>query len=292
METAPPTVITTRGFAQRATFRDPRDASRDQVRAMARPARAGGGRGLPPWQGSVCAWPWTTCPTRRRRAVASWPARPRHRPLASRLLLPCPRASTSAPEAPLAELPPGSARPGNAPPRLSAEQPQPPSRTAGSPRDRRWPDGRGSRGPRGARAKRLADSRMKVAHRARSALALVVLLGSLGPREARAQATPPIDGEAHVQRGITLRREHRDADALVEFEQAYVLARNAENQAQFALAEMALGRWVDAELALVDALGAATDPVDLEKSRRLDRGSRVRPPPRGRAGDRCQRPGR
>ncbi len=78
-----------------------------------------------------------------------------------------------------------------------------------------------------------------------------------------AEATPALAQTADVQtllrEGFAARRAQRDADALRSFEAAWALDRSASTLAQVALAEQALGRWVDAERHLLEALAAA-DP--------------------------------
>jgi hypothetical protein len=85
------------------------------------------------------------------------------------------------------------------------------------------------------------------------ALALVAVTTSVS---ARAQDADP---DALVSHGIGLRREGRDAEALGEFRQAYAARASPRTLAQIALAEQALGRWLDAEADLLRALGAADD---------------------------------
>jgi len=63
-----------------------------------------------------------------------------------------------------------------------------------------------------------------------------------------------------TKRGLELRREHRDAEALEEFRRAYAVRPAARTLAQIALAEQALGLWVDAEADLQKALEARDDP--------------------------------
>src|SRR2546422_8347826 len=53
--------------------------------------------------------------------------------------------------------------------------------------------------------------------------------------------------EEHVSRGLELRKEDRDLDALAEFQLAYGIRPTSRVRAQIALAEQALGRWVVAE---------------------------------------------
>jgi hypothetical protein len=73
-----------------------------------------------------------------------------------------------------------------------------------------------------------------------------------------------------VERGLQLRRAHRDADALVLFRQAYEASPAPRTRAQIALAEQALGQWVEAEHDLRDALGAKDDPWIASHREALD----------------------
>jgi hypothetical protein len=84
-----------------------------------------------------------------------------------------------------------------------------------------------------------------------------VLVSLLTPGVVRAEGG---DDEAFLERGIELRKEHRDAEALEQFRQAEALNPTPKVKAQIALAEHALGRWVDAERDLVAALARPDDP--------------------------------
>ncbi len=65
--------------------------------------------------------------------------------------------------------------------------------------------------------------------------------------------------EVAIQQGVQLRREHRDEEALAEFQRVYRLDPSPRVRAQIALAEQALGRWRAAEEDLADALGSHDD---------------------------------
>lgn len=84
-------------------------------------------------------------------------------------------------------------------------------------------------------------------------LAILVVTCSAGSI-ARAQ-----DAEALVAEGIALREDGRDADALARFVEANRIAPSARTLAQIALAEQALGHFVDAEAHLSAALADAGD---------------------------------
>jgi hypothetical protein len=66
--------------------------------------------------------------------------------------------------------------------------------------------------------------------------------------------------EALIKHGIELREKNDDEGALAEFQRAYRLSGSGRALAQVALAEQALGRWVDAQTNLTQALEHANDP--------------------------------
>jgi hypothetical protein len=69
----------------------------------------------------------------------------------------------------------------------------------------------------------------------------------------------PADPDALLKEGIALRRAGRDREALEVFRRAYAVAPSPHALAQVALAEQAIGAWVDAEADLSRALAAADD---------------------------------
>jgi hypothetical protein len=81
---------------------------------------------------------------------------------------------------------------------------------------------------------------------------LFLLLCSAGPL--RAQDADPI------ARGVQLRREGKNAEALEVFQRAYAEHPSPRALAQIALAQQALGNWVAAESGLIEALAAREDP--------------------------------
>jgi hypothetical protein len=85
-----------------------------------------------------------------------------------------------------------------------------------------------------------------------SALPLVI-----SPTLAAAQ---PANEDELIRQGIELRVQGRDAEALERFERAWQLAHAPRARAQIALAEQALGRWLEAEAHLLEALAVASDP--------------------------------
>jgi hypothetical protein len=98
---------------------------------------------------------------------------------------------------------------------------------------------------------------------AAGALAALVLAAATLGGVARADAA---DGggaageeEAALRRGFELREKGKDEAALAEFQHAYDLKKSARARAQMALAEQALGRWIDAEAHLAEALQQTGD---------------------------------
>lgn len=72
-----------------------------------------------------------------------------------------------------------------------------------------------------------------------------------------AQAADP---DELVSKGIALRKERHDAEALALFREAYAIQPAARTRAQIGLAELALGKFLEAEVDLKGALAAAADP--------------------------------
>ncbi len=68
------------------------------------------------------------------------------------------------------------------------------------------------------------------------------------------------EGDAHIQRGVDLRRAGKNFEALAEFQQAYALVPTPRAQVQMALALQALGDWLGAERGLEEGLKTAADP--------------------------------
>ena len=75
-----------------------------------------------------------------------------------------------------------------------------------------------------------------------------------------AVASPKDDADAAISRGIRLRRQRDDAAALEEFQRAKDLSPSPRATAQVGLALQALGRWVEAEAQLEEAMSNAHDP--------------------------------
>jgi hypothetical protein len=85
---------------------------------------------------------------------------------------------------------------------------------------------------------------------------------------ARPAAAQPVDADELTKHGLSLRRQRRDAEALTDFLRAYAVFPAPRTLAQIALAEQALGLWVDAETHLRSALLVTDDPW-IESHREL-----------------------
>ncbi len=84
---------------------------------------------------------------------------------------------------------------------------------------------------------------------------LVLSLGSAGVT-ASAQTDR---ADEHIRRGNELRRRSRDDEALEQFRQAWEAYHSPRAQAQMALAEAALGRWLDADRDMASVLAITND---------------------------------
>ena len=103
-------------------------------------------------------------------------------------------------------------------------------------------------------------------------LALTTL--SLPPHIARAEEE---DAASLVRTGVQLRRDHRNEEALAAFTKAFDRSPTPTIRAQIALAEQALGRWLDAEKGLDAALSTPDSWITknrptLEEARTLIEG--------------------
>jgi hypothetical protein len=94
---------------------------------------------------------------------------------------------------------------------------------------------------------------------ARTCAVAIIVVG------ARTRAAPD-SAEDAIRRGVELRRQGDDERALQEFTKAYEASKTPRALAQIGLAEQALGRWVDAEAHVQDALKATSDPW-IQKNR-------------------------
>lgn len=83
--------------------------------------------------------------------------------------------------------------------------------------------------------------------------------------------------DARIAEALALRVEHRDAEALTLLTTLWEETHSARARAQMARAEQALGRWLDAERHMGEALAVADDPwiaarrASLEQERRFVR---------------------
>jgi len=73
-------------------------------------------------------------------------------------------------------------------------------------------------------------------------------------------AAAEVTDEDLIKQGVESRRRQDDAGALELFKRAYSIRKSARAAGQIGFAELALGRWVDAETHLEEALVAADDP--------------------------------
>lgn len=90
----------------------------------------------------------------------------------------------------------------------------------------------------------------------------------LGTATAAAQPAPP-SLDATIAEALALRVAGRDAEALVILTRAWEATRSPRALAQMARAEQALGRWLDAEQHMTEAL-AADDPWIVARRASLD----------------------
>jgi hypothetical protein len=81
--------------------------------------------------------------------------------------------------------------------------------------------------------------------------------GALVPTQAEAEDQEP---ERLIERGVEARRQGDDQSAFDLFRRAYDLRPSPRAASQLGLAEMALGRWTDAERHLEEGLGFRNDP--------------------------------
>ncbi len=106
---------------------------------------------------------------------------------------------------------------------------------------------------------------------AAGALAAILLAAAtLGGIAHAADVAGGGDEEAALRRGFELREKGSDEAALAEFQRAYDLKKGARARAQMALAEQALGRWIDAEAHLAEALQRTGDPWIVRNRTLLD----------------------
>jgi hypothetical protein len=94
----------------------------------------------------------------------------------------------------------------------------------------------------------------------RSRLARVFIAAVIGSTGLPSPARGENAEDAAIRRGVELRKAGNDQAALEEFRSAYSLTKSARSLAQIGLAEQALGRWVDAEAHLEEALSNDAQP--------------------------------
>ncbi len=89
--------------------------------------------------------------------------------------------------------------------------------------------------------------------------AVVMVFGAMLTLGAAATAQPS-SIDVLLRQGVELRQQHRDEEALTVFARALEVRREARVLAQVSQAEQALGRWVEAETHLREALADQRDP--------------------------------
>ncbi len=106
---------------------------------------------------------------------------------------------------------------------------------------------------------RIRQYGVETGHRLLAFLAAGLLLSGGWTPPAIAAASDPVEDDLNRQ-GFEARKRSDDAAALDFFRRAYQLHRSPRAAAQMGLAEVALGRWEDADIHLGEALGAPADP--------------------------------
>lgn len=93
---------------------------------------------------------------------------------------------------------------------------------------------------------------------------LIVLVGLA----TRAWAAPVSEEDKLLDKGADLRAAGDEVHAVLELQKAYDLNHSPKAAAQLGLSEWALGRWVDAEAHVTEALRASNDPYLRDRQRR------------------------
>lgn len=93
-----------------------------------------------------------------------------------------------------------------------------------------------------------------------SATVRVVTISLIGLLSVSSSALAASADDSLISRGLDLRRQGRDQEALEEFQKAFENNKSARCLAQMGLAEQALGRWVEAESHIGQALSKESDP--------------------------------
>ena len=100
--------------------------------------------------------------------------------------------------------------------------------------------------------------------RAHTVFVSFALAAALAAPWARAESA---EEAALIEQGVALRERGEDEAALGSFSRAWALGRGAHARAQMALAEYALGRWLEAEAHLREALAVTDDPwIDAHRA--------------------------
>jgi hypothetical protein len=107
--------------------------------------------------------------------------------------------------------------------------------------------------------------------RKRAATLGLALLACLLSATSPGLAADPAEDELNRQ-GVEARKREDDAAALEYFRKAYALHHSPRAAAQMGLAEIALGRWADAETHLQEALASPNDPW-IQKNQQVLRSS-------------------
>jgi hypothetical protein len=94
----------------------------------------------------------------------------------------------------------------------------------------------------------------------------IIVLAVVAALPSTAVAGPEQAAEDHLARGVSLRRQGRTEQALVEFQSAHAAAPSGRTLAQMGLAEQALQRWVEAEEHLVMALDDASPWIEKNRT--------------------------
>lgn len=100
-------------------------------------------------------------------------------------------------------------------------------------------------------------------------LALLLVTHAAAAQEAPSEALQARCSQ-WIDEGIGLRAERRNEEALERFQRAWEAGHGAEARAQMALAEQALGRWVEAERDLASARESLSEPWIARNRRNLD----------------------
>lgn len=98
----------------------------------------------------------------------------------------------------------------------------------------------------------------------------MLLLSCWAPALAFAQDAPADRAATLIDEGVELRRGGDDVAALARFEEAYQLNPSPRAAAQVGLAQQALGRWIEADERLREALAATDDPFVQEYGAALE----------------------